>query len=231
MRRRHFTLLELLVVVAVIAVLSALLVPGLVAARERARGVLCTSNLRQVGVLITMYAGDNDDCSMPADFGGAIDSWINFACAELNASPAMFACPAMKPDECFDPYGGNIAPYNAVTEASYVMNTVRRGQWTGAVLGGNPALCCGFGDGTAEVVHFGEVGRPHKKIMVVDALQGITSQDARGIVYFLETDHGPIPDDRDVGIHHSGGYNALYGDGHVKHMGQSNAEQWAAVQH
>jgi len=56
--RRGFTLVELLVVVAIIALLIAILLPGLKKAREAATGAVCMSNMHQVGSAMYMYAGD-----------------------------------------------------------------------------------------------------------------------------------------------------------------------------
>lgn len=57
MRRRGFTLVELLVVVAVIALLVSILLPSLAGARRRGRALVCMSNMRQLGVAAHMYAG------------------------------------------------------------------------------------------------------------------------------------------------------------------------------
>ena len=54
-----FTLIELLVVVAIIAVLISILVPSLKAAKEAAKDVICQSQMRQIGVAMIMYQGDN----------------------------------------------------------------------------------------------------------------------------------------------------------------------------
>jgi prepilin-type N-terminal cleavage/methylation domain-containing protein/prepilin-type processing-associated H-X9-DG protein len=56
-----FTLIELLVVIAIIAILAAILFPVFAQAREKARGITCLSNMRQIGMGLAMYLQDNDE--------------------------------------------------------------------------------------------------------------------------------------------------------------------------
>ncbi len=66
--RTRFTLLELLTVMAIIAVLAALLLPALVTARETAQAAVCTNSMRQLGLGICLYGSDFDGHILASDY-------------------------------------------------------------------------------------------------------------------------------------------------------------------
>ncbi|MCC6951652.1 MAG: type II secretion system protein [Phycisphaerales bacterium] len=160
MRSRAFSLVELLVTIAVIAVLLAILLPTLASAREATRAVRCGSNQRQLITAWTAYANDYRERVMPlaytspADVGsigepvywwgsyggaGAVNHEVGFISpyiASKLSNRSVFECPN-QPWGTYYPQSGAVSPTSTYGYNGYYLSPSRTPGW-GSLIGRRP---------------------------------------------------------------------------------------------
>jgi prepilin-type N-terminal cleavage/methylation domain-containing protein/prepilin-type processing-associated H-X9-DG protein len=117
---KEFTLIELLIVIAIIAILTSILLPALKQAKEKAKAISCANKLKQIAPAVFMYTNDYNDClphagdaQIPTQKANA--TWKALLAPYLaitsitayNLEHGPFLCPSQERKTCGDPLAGS----------------------------------------------------------------------------------------------------------------------------
>ena len=245
---RGFTLVELLVVISIIAILIALLLPALAAAREDANTVVCASNMRQIGLMFSEYLSESPTYppGETLQSNGYWLTWVNDIMPNTSTYPtnvhsslanvAVLYCPDDPVAERVKPlsvtqlgsmgnisYGYNFIGLGGLGDASTAQNYSWNyyGQW----------LPYGSDSYLQEPATFGGLLNPAKTILVAESGINVAEpSDTTGLgseaTDWLQFNTWGDPYNGTLVIRHNGASNFLWCDGHVSLVKAPNGNCW-----
>lgn len=201
-----FTLIELLVVIAIIAVLTAILLPVFFSVRGKARQTVCVSNMRQIGLAISLYAQDADDLypygNDPSDTKTNPNIWLN--------SPYYNQVFYMLPlRDILQPYMQNNELWHCPSDSGYTELDVSAYDGFGIPLDARPTAFQAFGTSYLYRTEIALLHTPYGALVAYDSAG--TAHEGAEVNVLMDGN----------GSWHGGylvsqkRYNELMGDGHV----------------
>jgi general secretion pathway protein G len=196
-----FTLIELLTVIAIIAVLAGLLFPVFMTARGKAREISCVSNLRQIGLAIRMYAQDYDEL-----YPWAVDPTDKYTPEIWSPYPEFQAQIPFMPmiHEALQPYIRSQALFRCPSDSGYDVE-----DFTGVPLDARPTSYQKFG-----------TSYNYRTEIAFRRMGEASMRDPTGTNIMFDASgrwHGGVVFDQMR-------YNVLHGDGHTKNLNRGQVQ-------
>lgn len=192
--RNAFTLVELLIVVAIVALLAAILLPVFNKVQDSSKTSSCQSNLRQIGIAMELYASDYRGI-YPSSYAASTNCTWSDAAAQYAKSDTIFTCP--KAPEQF---------YQTGCLAEATVDGVGH-DYDGGYLLNIPD------SERSSIVNQNRIRTPTQMILV-------TEGNSPGHVTYVRNGVGPLTDEllkyTNLEFRHNNGVNALFADGHIK---------------
>ncbi len=195
-----FTLIEMLVVIAIISILASMLSGPISRAIQKGREVACTNQLKQIGISVFQYQSPNMYDALPNIKGTTISTntdtvapLVALVAANLIDNPKMVSCPVGGAPEVPEELDAT-TPVNALASATMAGGTYNVGSISGKNAPANYLFTLFF-----------KRNAGGSMVIAGDAAAG-----AAGLNAVYSPNHGDSTSDRNNGA------NALFGDGHVK---------------
>ena len=188
MKRNFFTLIEVVIVIAIIGILSGILLPVMSASQRKSRSTKCISNLHQISIALRIYTDDND---------GYYPSRGTWEAKKIQGLSNNLACPDTQGSwrserDDYPRYG--VPGYGLNSNLTYIAETLSLSA-TG-------------------VSSENKIGQPGLVILLTDAPYKVATLSGNDPFLFNETGREDAPEKS--WLRHSGGAHYLFCDGHIK---------------